>query len=153
MTKISASEAVLLVARGEQIHADPNFQGSRCNTIRMAYKESQANKDFFQNLDLDPTHQPIPPNFFDSINNYTIDNTTIDTNSVNHLLDTTLDTAEITGDNTNSSFSVNRMSMDATLHLKYIPTDTEDGACKDEDHDEDNSSKTKSTPSSLVDLS
>ncbi|KAL7574270.1 hypothetical protein ACA910_012519 [Epithemia clementina (nom. ined.)] len=107
ISNISASEAALLVAQGEKIHADQNFQGSQCDAIWIAYKELKANKDFFQNLDFGPTHQPIPPNFSDFIEDYTNDNTTIDTNSVNHLLDTTLDTVETTGDNTNSSSSVN----------------------------------------------
>ncbi|KAL7571441.1 hypothetical protein ACA910_019198 [Epithemia clementina (nom. ined.)] len=75
------------------------------------------------------------------------------TNSVNHLLDTTLDTVETAGDKTNSSSSVNPMSMDGTLHLRYISTDTEDYAGDDEEDDRDCNIKPTNTPSSLVDSS
>ncbi|KAL7562637.1 hypothetical protein ACA910_002538 [Epithemia clementina (nom. ined.)] len=92
---------------------------------------------------------PLPATFFDAIN---IDNTTIDTNSVTRLLDITFDTAD-----TNSSSSVNPMSMEGTLHHRYIATYVEDYVADDEeedsDDDNDNNRKQRSVIAPLLNMS
>ncbi|KAL7580851.1 hypothetical protein ACA910_001124 [Epithemia clementina (nom. ined.)] len=131
----SSDQAVLLLGRARQIQNSEEFVDSPQLALHNAIAESTADPNFFQNLALKGSPQPVDPDIFDTIDSFTVRSST----TMNNRLDTTFDTA-VTND-TDSSVDV--MQFEGTLHHQYIPTDVEDFI----EGDDNNPSIIQPTPS------